>query len=151
MDLSILQTFSLKVRKYSNSWGKVWWILNTIFRAFVTISIGNAIYSDEQNNFKCDTRQPGCTQVCFNRFSPINPIRFWSFQMLVLFIPTIFFYAYSNRLDYKIKKYDILYNEIKEVKDGPGLCNIAVVSVTLTMFQIIRPFLHIKDKTKKLW
>lgn len=110
--LGFLQEFINKVRKYSNGWGKVWWLLNMLFRGFVVVTIGSAVYGDEYSSFNCDTNQPGCSQVCFNRFTPMNPIRFWSFQLVFVFLPTIFFYAYANRFNAKIELIEQLKHEI---------------------------------------
>jgi hypothetical protein len=41
--------------------------------------------------FQCDTNTPGCTNVCFNRFNPISPIRFWAVQVLFVSAPSIVF------------------------------------------------------------
>ena len=113
--LGFLETFGLKVRRYSNGWGKVWWLLNMLFRGLVVIALGSSLYSDEFSMFKCDTKQPGCIQVCFNKFTPMNPIRFWTFQMVFLFIPTIFFYAYANNFNNRVEKVEQLRKDIEQL------------------------------------
>ena len=86
-----------------------------LFRGLVVIALGSSLYSDEFSMFKCDTKQPGCIQVCFNKFTPMNPIRFWTFQMVFLFIPTIFFYAYANNFNNRVEKVEQLRKDIEQL------------------------------------
>ena len=101
MSWGVISEFVAKVRTYSTFWGQVWWILMFVFRMMVVAIIGNQVYGDEQGAFKCDTLQPGCAQVCFNRFSPIGHMRFWSFQILFIAIPAVFYYMFAgSQLNY---------------------------------------------------
>lgn len=68
-----------------------------LFRMLTVVTIGSSVYGDEQGAFKCDTLQPGCQQVCFNRFSPISHMRFWSFQILFISIPAFVFYVFAGK------------------------------------------------------
>lgn len=34
-------------------------------------------WGDEQEDFNCDTEQPGCENVCYDRAFPIAHIRYW--------------------------------------------------------------------------
>lgn len=34
-------------------------------------------WGDEQEDFQCDTEQPGCENVCYDRAFPIAHIRYW--------------------------------------------------------------------------
>merc|ERR1711957_411987 len=83
--------FAEKLFKYSTPISHGWWLVNFVFRMFVVGSVGSAIYDDEQGNFHCDTIQPGCKQLCFNRFSPMQHPRFWGFQMLFCTLPSVIF------------------------------------------------------------
>ncbi|XP_076812880.1 gap junction beta-2 protein-like [Clavelina lepadiformis] len=53
-------------------------------------------WSDSQSNFVCNTKSPGCKNVCFNAFSPIAPTRFWAFQLLAVSVMTIIFNVYTT-------------------------------------------------------
>ena len=59
-------------------------------------SLGDRVYADEQSEFRCNTAQPGCNNVCFNIFSPISHLRFWGFQIIVVTLPSIIFLIYSG-------------------------------------------------------
>lgn len=108
----ILTEFLEKVRQFSNGWGKVWWLLNMLFRGFVILSVGGACFGDE--GIDCDTSQPGCKTICFNRFMPMNPIRFWNMQLVFVFVPTVFFYAYASKFAERVKRKEVLAKEIDE-------------------------------------
>ena len=97
MSWSILNDLVGKVRVYSTIWGQIWWVAMMLFRMLTVVTIGSSVYGDEQGAFKCDTLQPGCQQVCFNRFSPISHMRFWSFQILFISIPAFVFYVFAGK------------------------------------------------------
>ena len=49
--------------------------------------------------------------MCFNRFAPMNPVRFWNFQLLFVSLPAVFFYSYVTYLDGKQLKSKITLKE----------------------------------------
>lgn len=61
-------------------------------------SVGERVYSDEQVEFRCNTAQPGCNNVCFNTFSPISHVRFWGIQIIMVCLPSIVFLIYTGHL-----------------------------------------------------
>ncbi|CAK8694252.1 gap junction delta-2 protein-like [Clavelina lepadiformis] len=75
--------------------GKWWIACMFVFRIIVVASIGDTVYSDEQDEFICNTLQPGCKQVCYNKFAPISHIRFWAFQILATGTPSCVFIIYA--------------------------------------------------------
>lgn len=85
-----------QIKQYSTPVGNVWFVVQFIFRLMIVTMVGSQVYGDEQGQFKCDTGQPGCQNVCYNRFSPISHLRFWSFQLLFLSMPKFFLYAYIS-------------------------------------------------------
>ena len=48
------------------------------------------------SKFNCDTNIPGCSNICFNRFQPISPIRFWGCQILFVAAPSIIYVLWSG-------------------------------------------------------
>nr|XP_039254991.1 gap junction alpha-4 protein-like [Styela clava] len=83
------------VANYSTFIGKLWITFFFIFRIIMVASVGDTVYSDEQSQFICNTLQPGCTNVCFNRFSPISQIRFWAVQILFVGMPSVIFIVFA--------------------------------------------------------
>nr|XP_039262111.1 gap junction gamma-1 protein-like [Styela clava] len=91
----ILHGLLEQVRLQSTFPGKLWIITMFIFRIVVVARIGDNVYHDEQSSFVCNTLTPGCENVCFNRFSPISQLRYWSLMVLVVSTPSILFFLYA--------------------------------------------------------
>jgi len=83
------------VANYSPFIGKLWITFLFIFRFLVIVSIGDSVYGDEQEEFVCNTLQPGCEQVCYNHFAPLSHIRFWAVQILFVGTPSVLFMVYA--------------------------------------------------------
>lgn len=152
--MSIIEEFVVKVRRYSNAWGKVWWLLNVLFRGFVVQSVGAASFADE--TFLCDTNQPGCTKVCHNRFMPMGPIRYWNMQLVFLFLPTIFFYTYAQRFTERARQLETAEKEhqeleVQEAKERETMSMMTGSSgVTHTSMALGKKSRRIKQLRKKL-
>ena len=81
--------------KHSTIFGKIW-ILSAFFLRLVFIMrIGDTVYHDEQSQFTCNIRQPGCSNVCFNLYSPISFIRFSAFHMIMVTLPVVMYILYA--------------------------------------------------------
>lgn len=96
----ILHGLLEQVRVQSTFPGKLWIVVMFIFRIVVVARIGDMVYHDEQSSFVCNTLTPGCENVCFNRFSPISQLRYWSLMVLVVSTPSILFYLYAMHIIY---------------------------------------------------
>nr|AAQ90187.1 connexin47 [Halocynthia pyriformis] len=96
----ILHGLLEQVRVQSTFPGKLWIIVMFIFRIVVVARIGDNVYHDEQANFVCNVLTPGCENVCFNRFSPISQLRYWSLMILVVSTPAILFFLYATHIIY---------------------------------------------------
>lgn len=114
----MLDAYAKKILRYSTPVGNAWWTINFIFRMFVVAIIGGGIYGDEQSVFRCDTNQPGCSQMCFNRFSPMSHPRFWAFQVMCVVLPSVIFIFITQNTEAQIKKMDSLEKEFKAKVDA---------------------------------
>ncbi|XP_003420771.1 gap junction delta-4 protein [Loxodonta africana] len=74
--------------------GKIWLIFMTLLRMMVIILAGYPIYQDEQERFVCNTLQPGCSNVCYDIFSPVSHFRFWLIQSVSVLFPYAVFSVY---------------------------------------------------------
>ncbi|EMP34903.1 Gap junction beta-4 protein [Chelonia mydas] len=45
--------------------------------------------SDDQRDFECNTRQPGCSNVCYDHFFPVSHIRLWALQLILVICPSL--------------------------------------------------------------
>ncbi|XP_006832652.1 PREDICTED: gap junction delta-3 protein [Chrysochloris asiatica] len=75
--------------------GRLWLVVMLIFRILVLATVGGAVFEDEQEEFVCNTLQPGCRQTCYDRAFPVSHYRFWLFHILLLSAPPVLFVIYS--------------------------------------------------------
>ncbi|XP_047186461.1 gap junction delta-2 protein-like isoform X1 [Scophthalmus maximus] len=113
-DWSILGRFLTEVQNHSTVIGKIWLTMLLIFRILLVALVGDAVYSDEQSKFTCNTLQPGCNNVCYDTFAPVSHLRFWVFQIVLVSTPSIFYIVYVLQ---KITKNEKV--EVKEVEVVP--------------------------------
>jgi len=93
-DWSILGRFLSEVQNHSTVIGKIWLTMLLIFRILLVTLVGDAVYSDEQSKFTCNTQQPGCSNVCYDTFAPVSHLRFWVFQIVLVSTPSIFYIVF---------------------------------------------------------
>ena len=115
MSWHFLERWLERANQHATLVGKFWITFLIVCRMVIVASIGDRVYADEQSEFKCNVGpQPGCENVCFNTFSPISHLRFWSFQILAAALPSVCFVIYSG---HKSKEKDKLSKlEAKENK-----------------------------------
>ncbi|XP_054854848.1 gap junction beta-4 protein [Eublepharis macularius] len=89
MNWASLQELVSEVNQYSTVWGRIWFNVVFIFRLLVYTVAAEAIWSDDQHDFECNTQQPGCTNVCYNQFFPISHIRLWALQLILVTCPSL--------------------------------------------------------------
>ncbi|XP_072467774.1 gap junction beta-6 protein [Notamacropus eugenii] len=89
MDWSTLHTFIGGVNKHSTSIGKVWITVLFIFRVMILVVAAQEVWGDEQEDFVCNTLQPGCKNVCYDHFFPVSHIRLWALQLIFVSTPAL--------------------------------------------------------------
>ncbi|XP_076822802.1 gap junction beta-2 protein-like isoform X4 [Clavelina lepadiformis] len=94
MSWKYLDDFLFRLSKGSTLLGKYWVTFILLFRLVVLSMFGEHVWSDEQREFTCNTKQPGCENVCFNKFAPVSNVRMWGMQMLSVSIPGAFYFVY---------------------------------------------------------
>lgn len=102
-ELNILGSFLGTINTHSTMLGRLWLSIFVFCRIVVIGTVGDNLYEDEQEQFVCNTLQPGCNQVCYDQAFPISQYRFWVFQIVMLSIPVMTFLAYSIHIDEKVK------------------------------------------------
>ncbi|MBN3315770.1 CXG1 protein, partial [Atractosteus spatula] len=95
MSWSFLTRLLEEIHNHSTFVGKVWLTVLIIFRIVLTAVGGESIYSDEQAKFTCNTKQPGCDNVCYDAFAPLSHVRFWVFQIIMISTPSIMYLGYA--------------------------------------------------------
>ncbi|XP_007546037.1 gap junction protein, alpha 2 [Poecilia formosa] len=78
--------------------GKVWLTVLFIFRILVLGAAAEKVWGDEQSGFTCDTKQPGCQNVCYDKTFPISHTRFWVMQIIFVSTPTLIYLGHILHL-----------------------------------------------------
>ncbi|XP_028820483.1 gap junction beta-4 protein-like [Denticeps clupeoides] len=88
MNWAFLRGLISGVNKYSTAFSRIWLSVVFIFRLMVFLVAVEKVWGDEQGNFDCDTRQPGCQNVCYDHFFPISYSRLWALQLIFVTCPS---------------------------------------------------------------
>lgn len=103
-----------QVAQHSTLVGKFWSTFFFVLRFLMVVSIADSVFGDEQGAFVCNTLTPGCSNVCFNDFSPISLIRLWALQILGVSLPTVIFMVYTAHKMEKISQAKKIRKEEEE-------------------------------------
>ncbi|XP_042744961.1 gap junction delta-4 protein [Lagopus leucura] len=101
--------------------GKIWLMLVVLLRMAVVVLAGYPLYQDEQERFVCNTLQPGCSNVCYDLFSPISHFRFWFIQTVSILLPYTAFsvYVLHKVATYIVRKHCLVHG----CRGNKGLSN----------------------------
>ncbi|MBN3313792.1 CXD3 protein, partial [Atractosteus spatula] len=81
--------------------GRFWLLLMLVFRILILSTVASDMFEDEQEEFACNTLQPGCKQVCYDMAFPISHYRFWVFHIVLISTPSLLFLVYAAHLSSK--------------------------------------------------
>lgn len=95
------------VNKYSTVFGRVWLSVVFVFRVLVFVVAAQSVWGDE--NFECNTEQPGCTNVCYDSTFPISHIRLWALQLVFVTCPSLLVVAHVIYREEKDQKYTAVH------------------------------------------
>ncbi|PKK31822.1 gap junction protein, delta 4, 40.1kDa [Columba livia] len=115
--------------------GKIWLTLIILLRMAVVVLAGYPLYQDEQERFVCNTLQPGCSNVCYDLFSPVSHFRFWLIQTVSILLPDAAFsvYVLHKAAMYIVKMHCLVHGYkgnkgLSSPKDLKELCRSALVN-----------------------
>ncbi|XP_062303582.1 gap junction alpha-5 protein-like [Osmerus eperlanus] len=60
-----------------------------------TVWAAESSWGDEQEDFTCDTEQPGCENVCYDQAFPIAHIRYWVLQIVFVSTPSLIYMGHA--------------------------------------------------------
>nr|XP_020657692.1 gap junction beta-2 protein-like [Pogona vitticeps] len=89
MDWKSLHAILGGVNKHSTSIGKIWLTFLFIFRIMILVVAAEKVWGDEQQDFTCNTLQPGCKNVCYDEHFPVSHIRLWALQIIFVSTPAL--------------------------------------------------------------
>ncbi|KAJ3597663.1 hypothetical protein NHX12_001180 [Muraenolepis orangiensis] len=84
-----------EVHIHSTMVGKIWLTILFIFRMLVLGVAAEGVWNDEQADFICNTEQPGCRNVCYDRAFPISLIRYWVLQVIFVSSPSLVYMGHA--------------------------------------------------------
>ncbi|KAM6914925.1 gap junction Cx32.2 protein-like [Xenentodon cancila] len=93
-----------KVQSHSTVVGKVWLSVLFVFRIMVLGAGAERVWGDEQSSMICNTKQPGCKNVCYDHAFPISHIRFWVLQIIFVSSPALIYLGHVVHIIHKEKK-----------------------------------------------
>ncbi|XP_064208340.1 gap junction protein alpha 9a [Anguilla rostrata] len=89
-----------EVHIHSTMVGKIWLTILFIFRMLVLGVAAEDVWNDEQSEFVCNTEQPGCHNVCYDRAFPVSLVRLWVLQVIFVSSPSL---AYMGHALYRLR------------------------------------------------
>lgn len=95
MSWSFLTRLLEEINNHSTFVGKIWLTVLIVFRIVLTAVGGESIYYDEQSKFVCNTQQPGCENVCYDKAFPISHVRFWVLQIIFVSTPSLVYMGHA--------------------------------------------------------
>lgn len=100
------------LQTHSPMLGRFWLLLMLIFRIVILGTVASDLFEDEQEEFACNTLQPGCKQVCYDMAFPISQYRFWVFHIVLIATPSLLFLVYTmHHHNKKNSKFNQRYSE----------------------------------------
>uniref|UniRef100_A0A3Q3AB29 Gap junction protein delta 3 n=1 Tax=Kryptolebias marmoratus TaxID=37003 RepID=A0A3Q3AB29_KRYMA len=84
------------LQAHSPMLGRFWLLLMLVFRILILGTVASDLFEDEQEEFACNTLQPGCKQVCYDMAFPISQYRFWVFHIVLIATPSMLFLMYAQ-------------------------------------------------------
>ncbi|CAH2222370.1 gap junction beta-5 [Pelobates cultripes] len=89
MNWALFQGLLSGVGKFSTAFGRIWLSVVFIFRLLVYVVAAERVWGDEQGDFDCNTRQPGCNNVCYDHYFPVSHIRLFALQLILVTCPSL--------------------------------------------------------------
>ncbi|XP_034015641.1 connexin 34.4 [Thalassophryne amazonica] len=111
MNWAFLQGLLSGVNKYSTAFGRVWLSIVFLFRVLVFVVAAENVWGDEQKDFKCNTAQPGCHNVCYDHFFPVSHIRLWALQLIFVTCPSLLVVMHVAYREDRERKHRLKYGD----------------------------------------
>ncbi|NXE52290.1 CXA10 protein, partial [Casuarius casuarius] len=94
-DWNLLGSILEEVHIHSTIVGKIWLTILFIFRMLVLGVAAEDVWDDEQSEFICNTEQPGCSNICYDKAFPISLIRYWVLQTIFVSSPSLVYMGHA--------------------------------------------------------
>lgn len=118
MDWKTLQGLLSGVNKYSTAFGRIWLSVVFVFRVMVYVVAAERVWGDDQKDFDCNIKQPGCANVCYDHFFPISHIRLWALQLIFVTCPSFMVVMHVAYRKERERKHRAKHGENKKLYDN---------------------------------
>ncbi|KAK3522463.1 hypothetical protein QTP86_013069 [Hemibagrus guttatus] len=136
MNWAFLENVLSGVNKYSTAIGRIWLSVLFIFRILVFVAAAENVWKDESKDFVCNTQQPGCENVCFDRFFPVSQARLWALQLIMVSTPSLLVALHVAYRENREKKHGRKLYEDRGRIDGGLLFTYLFSLVLKTTFEV---------------
>nr|XP_006126027.1 gap junction alpha-4 protein [Pelodiscus sinensis] len=151
-DWGFLEKLLDQVQEHSTAIGKIWLTVLFIFRILILGLAGESVWGDEQSDFLCNTKQPGCVNVCYDKAFPISHIRYWVLQFLFVSTPTLVYLGHVIYLSQREEKLKQRESELRAVQVKDVKAEQALAAVQKKMDKIcVAEDGHIKIRGSLMW
>ncbi|XP_062254150.1 gap junction protein beta 3 [Platichthys flesus] len=120
MDWKNFQALLSGVNKYSTAFGRIWLSVVFVFRVMVYVVAAERVWGDEQKDFDCNTKQPGCANVCYDHYFPISHIRLWALQLIFVTCPSFMVVMHVAYREDRDRKHQAKYHDNVKKYSNPG-------------------------------
>ncbi|KTG04707.1 hypothetical protein cypCar_00025136 [Cyprinus carpio] len=120
MDWKTFQALLSGVNKYSTAFGRIWLSVVFVFRVMVYVVAAEKVWGDGQKEFDCNTKQPGCANVCYDYYFPISHIRLWALQLIFVTCPSLMVVMHVKYRKERERKYRQRHGEKARLYDNTG-------------------------------
>ncbi|MEE6476287.1 hypothetical protein FKM82_011037 [Ascaphus truei] len=135
MSWTFLRDILSGVNTYSTSIGRIWLSVVFIFRVLVYVVAAENVWKDEQKEFECNVRQPGCENVCFDHFFPISQLRLWALQLIMVSTPSLLVVLHVAYRESREKRHNRKLYDNPGSMDGGLWCTYVFSLLCKTMFE----------------
>lgn len=111
MNWGFLEGLLSGVNRYSTAFGRIWLAIVFIFRLLVFLVACEKVWGDEQKDFDCNTRQPGCHNVCYDYFFPVSHTRLWALQLIFVTCPSLLVTLHVSYREERERKHKLKHGE----------------------------------------
>ncbi|XP_069462464.1 gap junction beta-7 protein [Ambystoma mexicanum] len=144
MSWTFLRDILSGVNKYSTSIGRIWLSVVFVFRLLIYVVAAEQVWKDEQKDFECNIRQPGCENVCFDHFFPISQVRLWALQLIMVSTPSLLVVLHVAYRENREKRYHRKLYDNPGSMDGGLWCTYVISLIFKTSFEFGFLFLFYK-------
>lgn len=120
MDWKTFQALLSGVNKYSTAFGRIWLSVVFVFRVLVYVVAAERVWGDDQRDFDCNIKQPGCPNACYDYYFPISHIRLWALQLIFVTCPSLLVVMHVKYRDERERKYRAKHGEDAKLYDDTG-------------------------------